>query len=83
MKTIRLFVAAVLLLIASPAFAVPTLLPLLPILGVLLAKAALLFSSIFFLLLSSIKKNSKLYLASGIVLLLLFVLAMIFVRHHG
>lgn len=83
MKAISLGVTAVLLLATSPAYAVPTLLPLLPILGVLIAKGALLISSIFFLLLSSIKKNSKLYLAIGIGLLMLFVLAMIFVRHHA
>jgi acyl-CoA synthetase (AMP-forming)/AMP-acid ligase II len=82
MKAIRFSAAAVLLLITSPAYAVPTLLPLLPILGILIAKGALLISSIFFLLLSSIKKNRKLYLVIGIGLLILFALAMIFVRHH-
>ena len=69
------------LLVAGPAYAVPSLLPLLPVLGVLIAKGVLLFSSVFFLLLSTIKKNRKLYLGIGSVLLIIFALSMVFVRH--
>jgi len=69
------------LLVAGPAYAVPSLLPLLPVLGVLIAKGVLLFSSVFFLLLSYIKKNRKLYLGIGSVLLIIFALSMVFVRH--
>ena len=76
------FTAAIgFLLVASPAYAVPSLLPLLPVLGVLIAKGVLLFSSVFFLLLSYIKKHRKLYLGTGIVLFIIFALAMVFVRH--
>jgi hypothetical protein len=76
------FTAAIgLLLVASPAYAVPSLLPLLPVLGVLIVKGVLLFSSVFFLLMSTIKKHKKLYLGIGIVLLIIFALAMVFVRH--
>jgi hypothetical protein len=82
MKFTRFSIAAGLLLIASPAYAVPTLLPLLPILGILIAKGALLFSSVFFLVLSSIRKNKKLYLGIGVGLLILFALAMVFIEHH-
>ena len=69
------------LLVACPAYAVPSLLPLLPVLGVLIAKGVLLLSSVFFLLLSYFKKQRKLYLGIGLVLFTIFALAMVFVRH--
>jgi heme/copper-type cytochrome/quinol oxidase subunit 3 len=76
------FTAAIgFMLVACPAYAVPSLLPLLPVLGVLIAKGVLLFSSVFFLLLSYIKKQRKLYLGIGVVLFITFALAMVFVRH--
>ncbi len=81
MRYIQLTAAIGFLLVACPAYAVPSLLPLLPVLGVLIAKGVLLFSSVFFLLLSYIKKHRKLYLGIGIVLLIIFALAMVFVRH--
>ena len=81
MRYFRLTAAAGFLLVAGPVYAVPSLLPLLPVIGALIAKGVLLLSSAFFLLLSYTKKHRKLYLAIGIVLLIAFVLAMIFVRH--
>ena len=81
MRTIQFTAATGFLLVACPAYAVPSLLPLLPVLGVLIAKGVLLFSSVFFLLLSTIKNNSKLYLGIGSVLLIIFALSMVFVRH--
>ena len=81
MRHIQITAATGLLLVACPAYAVPSLLPLLPVLGVLIAKGVLLFSSVFFLLLSYIKKQRKLYLGTGIVLFIIFALAMVFVRH--
>ena len=76
------FTAAIgFLLVACPAYAVPSLLPLLPVLGVLIAKGVLLFSSVFFLMLSYFKKQRKLYVGIGIVLFITFALAMVFVRH--
>lgn len=81
MRTIRLTAAMGFLLVTCPAYAVPSLLPLLPVLGVLIAKGVLLFSSVFFLLLSYFKKQRKLYLGIGVVLFITFALAMVFVRH--
>ena len=81
MRTIRFIIATGFLLVACPAYAVPSLLPLLPVLGVLIAKGVLLFSSVFFLLLSYTKKHRKLYLGIGSVLLIIFALSMVFVRH--
>ena len=81
MRTIRLTAAMGFLLVACPAYAVPSLLPLLPVLGVLIAKGVLLFSSVFFLLLSYFKKHRKLYLGVGIALFCIFALSMVFVRH--
>jgi uncharacterized membrane protein len=76
------FTAAIgFLLVAYPAYAVPTLLPLLPVLAALIVKGVLLFSSVFFLLMSYLKNHRKLYLVIGIVLLIIFALAMVFVRH--
>ena len=81
MRYIRFIAATGFLLVACPAYAVPSLLPLLPVLGVLIAKGVLLFSSVFFLLLSYFKKHRKLYLGIGIVLFIIFALATVFVRH--
>ena len=81
MKYIRFSAAIGFLLVACPAYAVPTLLPLLPVLAALIVKGVLLLSSVFFLLLSNIKQHRKLYLGIGIVLLIIFALAMVFVRH--
>jgi len=81
MRYIQLTVAIGILLVASPAYAVPTLLPLLPVLGALIVKGVLLFSSVFFLLMSYLKQHRKLYLGIGIVLLIIFALAMVLVRH--
>ena len=81
MKYIRFSAAIGFLLVACPAYAVPTLLPLLPVLAALIVKGVLLLSSVFFLLLSNIKQHRKLYLGIGIVLLIIFALAMGFVRH--
>jgi uncharacterized membrane protein len=81
MRVIRFTAAIGFLLVACPAYAVPTLLPLLPVLAALIVKGVLLFSSVFFLLLSYFKKHRKLYLGIGIVMLIIFTLAMVFVRH--
>ena len=81
MRVIQFTAAIGFLLVACPAYAVPTLLPLLPLLAALMVKGVLLFSSVFFLLLSYFKKHRKLYLGIGIVLLIIFALAMVFVRH--
>ena len=81
MRVIQFTAAIGFLLVASPAYAVPTLLPLLPVLAALIVKGVLLFSSVFFLLMSYIKKHRKLYLGIGIVLFIIFALAMVFVQH--
>jgi uncharacterized membrane protein len=81
MRVIQFSAVIGFLLVASPAYAVPSLLPLLPVLTALIVKGVLLFSSVFFLLLSYFKKHRKLYLGIGIVLLISFALAMVFVRH--
>ena len=81
MRYFRLTAATGFLLVAYPAYAVPSLLPLLPVIGALIAKGVLLFSSAFFLLMSYTKKHRKLYLGIGIVLLIAFALSMVFVRH--
>lgn len=81
MTALRITATTGLLLAAFPAYAVPSLLPLLPVMVALLVKGALLLSSVFFLLLSYTKKHRKLYLGIGITLLILFALAMVFVKH--
>jgi heme/copper-type cytochrome/quinol oxidase subunit 3 len=80
MRTIQITAATGFLLVACPAYAVPSLLPLLPVLGVLIAKGVLLLSSVFFLLLSYTRKHRKLYLGIGTALFITFALAMVFVR---
>ena len=81
MRTLQFTTAIGFLLVACPAHAVPSLLPLLPVLGVLIAKGVLLISSVFFLLMSYTRKHRKLYLGIGIILFITFALAMVFVRH--
>ena len=81
MRVIQFTAAIGLMLVAGPAYAVPSLLPLLPLLTALIVKGVLLFSSVFFLLLSYFKKHRKLYLGIGILLFIIFALAMVFVQH--
>ncbi len=70
------------LLPAAPAHTVPALLPLLPLIGVLLAKGAALLGSLVFLVLSFVRKNRRAFLIStAFVLFLLFVLLMVYYRH--
>jgi hypothetical protein len=81
MYQIKVVIALTLFLMASPVYAVPSLIPLLPILGVLIAKGVLLISSIFFLVLSFYKQNKKLFLSLGILFLIAFAAMMIFVKN--
>jgi hypothetical protein len=77
----KVVITLALLLLTTPAHAVPSLIPLLPVIGILLAKGVLLLSSIFFLVLSYFKSNKKLFLGLGIILLLLFIVMMVFVKN--
>ena len=82
MNTKNLPVLLACLLLAAPAYAVPALLPLLPLVGVLLAKGAALLGSLVFLVLSFIKKKKRTFLiAIAFVLFLLFVLLMVYYRY--
>ena len=81
MRYIRFAAATGFLFTAYPAWAVPSLIPLLPVMAALIVKGVLFISSAFFLLMSYTRKHRKLYLGIGIVLFTIFVLAMIFVRH--
>lgn len=67
--------------VIEPVYAVPSLLPLVPIVAVLVAKGALLLGSLFFFVLSLFKENKKKFLIWGIVLLLLFILLMVFFQY--
>ena len=77
----KVVITLALFLLTSPAYAVPSLIPLLPVLGVLVAKGVLLTSSIFFLVLSYFKNNKKLFLGLGIILLALFIFMVVFVEN--
>jgi heme/copper-type cytochrome/quinol oxidase subunit 3 len=81
MRYVQFTTATGFLLVASPAYAIPSLLPLLPLMVALIVKGVLLVSSVFFLLMSYTRKHRKLYLGIGIVLFITFALAMVFVRH--
>lgn len=67
--------------VTEPVHAVPSLLPLVPLVAVLLAKGALLLGSLFFFVLSLFKQNKKKFLVWGSVLLLLFILLMVFFQY--
>ena len=76
-------IACVLLFLSviEPVYAVPSLLPLVPVVAVLIAKGALLIGSFFFFVLSLIKENKKQFVIWGIVLFLLFILLMVFFQY--
>ena len=80
MRYIRFTIATGSLLASFPAYPIPSLLPLMPLMVALIVKGALLIGSVFFLLMSYTRKHRTLYLAIGIVLFIIFVLAMVFVR---
>lgn len=67
--------------VIEPVYAVPSLLPLVPIVAVLVAKGALLLGSLFFFVLSLFKENKKRFLIWGTILLLLFILLMVLFQY--
>lgn len=80
----RLYPAILLCLLLLPpsAWAVPTLLPLVPLVAALVAKGAALLGSAVFLALAFFKRHRRgLFLALGLVAFGAFVLLMVFYRH--
>ncbi|RMG37899.1 MAG: hypothetical protein D6720_02440 [Gammaproteobacteria bacterium] len=78
----RLALLLSLALIAPPALAVPTLLPLLPLIGALLAKGTALLGSVVFLVVSFYQKRRRgFFLALGLLSLVLFGVLMFYFRH--
>ncbi len=72
-------IAAALLLfsLSGPAHAIPSLIPLIPIIGILIAKGAVLIGAFFFFVLSLYQENKKQFLIWGILLFALFIVLMI------
>jgi hypothetical protein len=71
-------IALLLLFIGGPAHAIPSLIPLIPIIGVLIVKGAMLIGAFFFFMLSLYQENKKHFFIWGIVLFALFIVMMIF-----
>ena len=71
-------IASVLLLcfLFESAHAVPSLLPLIPILGVLIAKGAMLIGSFFFFVQSLYKEKKQHFLIWGSVFFVVFIILM-------
>lgn len=71
-------IASTLLLFSlfEPALAVPSLLPLIPIVGVLIAKGAMLVGAFFFFVLSLYKEKKQLFLIWGSVFFVVFIILM-------
>ncbi len=70
-------IALLLLFIGEPAHAIPSLIPLLPIIGVLIVKGAMLIGAFFFFMLSLYQENKRLFFIWGMVLFALFIVMMI------
>ena len=70
-------VALLLLSFSGSAHAIPSLIPLIPIIGVLIVKGAVLVGSFFFFVLSLYQENKKHFLIWGILLFALFIALMI------
>ncbi len=72
-------IAAALLLfsLSGPAHAIPSLIPLIPIIGILIAKGAMLIGAFFFFVLSLYQENKKQFLIWGILFFALFITLMV------
>jgi hypothetical protein len=70
-------VALLLLPISGPAHAIPSLIPLIPIIGVLIVKGAMLIGAFFFFVLSLYQEKKKQFLIWGTLLFALFIVLMI------
>jgi len=70
-------VALLLFSFSGSVHAIPSLIPLIPIIGVLIAKGAMLIGAFFFFVLSLYQENKKQFLIWGILLFALFIALMI------
>ena len=70
-------IVLLLLSISGPAHAIPSLIPLIPIIGVLIVKGAMLIGAFFFFVLSLYQEKKKHFLIWGILLFALFIALMI------
>ncbi len=74
----RIIAGALLLLsISGPAHAIPSLIPLIPIIGILVVKGAMLIGAFFFFVLSLYKEKKMQFLIWGILLFALFIVLMV------
>jgi len=74
----RIITIVLLLLSTSgPAHAIPSLIPLIPLIGVLIAKGAMLIGAFFFFVLSLYQEKKKQFLIWGVILFAIFVVLMI------
>lgn len=74
----RIIVFALLLLsFSGPAHAIPSLIPLIPIIGVLIVKGAMLIGAFFFFVMSLYKERRKQFIIWSIVLFSMFIVLMI------
>jgi len=66
------------ILTAYPVYAIPSLIPVIPIIGAVIIKASAISGSIIFFVLSIIKKKKKAFTVSGIVLFIFSLFLMIY-----
>jgi len=73
----RIIASTLLFSICGPAHAVPSLIPLIPIIGILIAKGAMLIGAFFFFVLSLYKENKRQFLIWGTLLFAVFIALMV------
>ena len=73
----RIIASALLFSISGAAHAVPSLIPLIPIIGILIAKGAMLIGAFFFFVLSLYKENKRQFLIWGTLLFAVFIALMV------
>lgn len=70
-------IALLLLMAADNSYAVPSLIPLVPLIGVIIAKGALLVGAIALFITSLYKENSKRFLLWGVLLFAVLIALMV------
>lgn len=70
-------IALVPLSFCGSAHAIPSLIPLIPVIGILVAKGAMLIGAFFFFVLSLYKENKRQFIIWGTLLFALFVALMV------
>ncbi len=79
-KKINIFIATLFIFFAfsDRALAIPSLIPIIPFIGIAIFKIVMALGALFFIVLSAIKKQKKVFIFTGATILILLMGIMVF-----